>query len=77
MIHDVHLPDLTRERLTDVVVLQIWLLFYAASNSTLDQTDCGDRLNRCPRFRGRGEKIAKWIGVKTRIQLLKLGCLLP
>ena len=61
MIHNVHLPALTLERLTDVVVLQIWLLFYAASNSTLDQIDCGDRLNRCHRFRGRGDKIARWI----------------
>lgn len=61
MIHDVNLPEITRKRLTDVVVLQIWLLFYAACNSTLDQAVCGDRLNKCPNFRGRGEKIAKWI----------------
>ncbi|AUT02868.1 hypothetical protein CLI64_22050 [Nostoc sp. CENA543] len=74
MIHDVHLPDLTRDRLTDVVVLQIWLLFYAASNSTLDQTNCGDRLNRCHRFRGRGDKIAKWIwqAAESRLKPLQI-----
>jgi hypothetical protein len=72
MIHDVHLPNLTRERLTDVVVLQIWLLFYAASNSTLDRTDCGDRLNKCHRFRGRGEKIAKWIWLASETRLKPL-----
>ena len=72
MIHDVDLPAITRQRLTDVVVLQIWLLFYAASNSTLDQTDCGDRLNRCPRFRGRGEEIAKWVWRATDSRLKPL-----
>ena len=72
MIHDVYLPALTRERLTDVVVLQMWLLFYAASNSTLDQTDCGDRLNRCPRFRGRGDKIAEWIWKASESRLKPL-----
>ncbi|MEC4816404.1 MAG: hypothetical protein SAK29_24525 [Scytonema sp. PMC 1069.18] len=72
MIHNVDLPALTRERLTDVVVLQIWLLFYAASNSTLDQTDCGDRLNRCHRFRGRGDKIAKWIWQASESRLKPL-----
>lgn len=61
MIHKVCLPELTLKRLTDVVVLQIWLLFYAVSRQTLDQADCANRLNRCPRFRGRGEKIAKWV----------------
>lgn len=61
MIHEVRLPSLTCERLTDVVVLQLWLLFYAASRQTLDQSDCATHLNRCPRFRGRGEQIAKWV----------------
>ncbi|MBW4565165.1 MAG: hypothetical protein KME32_29530 [Mojavia pulchra JT2-VF2] len=74
MIHDVYLPELTRKRLTDIVVLQIWLLFYAASNSTLDQTNCGDRLNRCPRFSGRGDKIAKWIwqAAESRLKPLQI-----
>lgn len=72
MIHEVRLPEITRERLTDVVVLQIWLLFYAASNSTLDQTVCGARLNRYHRFRGRGDKIAKWIWQASESRLKPL-----
>ncbi|MBR8837873.1 MAG: hypothetical protein DSM106950_28680 [Stigonema ocellatum SAG 48.90 = DSM 106950] len=62
-----------------MVVLQIWLLFYAVSNSTLDQIDCANRLNRCPRFRGRGEKIAKWIwqASESRLKPLQDFALIP
>ncbi|HYW21446.1 MAG TPA: hypothetical protein VE956_19525 [Nodularia sp. (in: cyanobacteria)] len=61
MIHEVHLSPLTLKRLTDVVVLQMWLLLYAASHSTVEETDCANRLDKCPRFRGRGKKIVGWI----------------
>jgi len=76
MLHKVRLPQITRERLTDVVVLQIWLLFYAASKVSLeaeDKQDCASKLNKCPRFSGRGEDIANWIwqGKTKKFGLLK------
>ena len=64
MLHEVRLPQITLARLTDVVVLQIWLLFYAASKTSLgpgDKQDCANKLDKCPRFSGRGSKIADWI----------------
>jgi hypothetical protein len=72
MIHEVHLPPLTLKRLTDVVVLQMWLLLYAASHSTLDPTDCANHLDKCPRFRGRGEKIVNWISKASTTRLKPL-----
>jgi hypothetical protein len=75
MLHEVRLPQITLERLTDVVVLQIWLLFYAASKPSVgpgDQQDCADKLNNCPRFSGRGDEIAAWMwkAPKTRVEPL-------
>ena len=64
MLHEVRLPEITRERLTDVVVLQLWLLFYAASKTGLGNADkqaCAEKLDNCPRFRGRGHEIIGWI----------------
>jgi hypothetical protein len=61
MIHQVHLPELTRRRLTDVVMLQLRLLYYAASTATLDAASCAQYLDRHTRFRGRGVQIATWL----------------
>lgn len=61
MIHPVELPDLTRKRLTDLVMLQLRLLKYAANKKTLKKTDCARFLNKSRRFRGRGAEIAKWL----------------
>lgn len=64
MLHEVRLPEITRKRLTDVVVLQVWLLFYAASKPSLSDTDKGDcarQLNKCPRFAGRAAQITNWL----------------
>jgi hypothetical protein len=61
MIHPVELPDLTRKRLTDLVMLQLRLLKYAANTKTLKETDCAKFLNKSRRFRGRGAGIAKWL----------------
>ena len=61
MIHQVALPDLTRKRLTDVVILQMRLLHYAATTTSPDQAGCANYLDRCARFRGRGSQIAAWI----------------
>jgi 5-methylcytosine-specific restriction endonuclease McrA len=61
MIHQVFLPEITRERLTDVVALQVLLLTYAATRDTLNEASCTTYLDRCARFRGRGAQIAAWI----------------
>jgi hypothetical protein len=76
MLHEVRLPQITLERLTDVVVLQVWLLFYAASKTSLkrsDKQDLADALNRSRRFSGRGNDIASWVWIarKNRFGLLK------
>ncbi|QIN81586.1 hypothetical protein GBA63_02290 [Rubrobacter tropicus] len=47
--------------MTDVVVLQMLLLRYAASTSELDRTACAGYIDQCDRFRGRGERIAGWV----------------
>jgi hypothetical protein len=61
MIHQVKLPALIQQRLTDVVALQMRLLNYASSTETLAQEDCAKYLNRCSRFRGREGQIAAWL----------------
>jgi 5-methylcytosine-specific restriction endonuclease McrA len=61
MIHQVHLPALTRKRLTDVVMLQLRLLYYAASTATVDEASCAQYLDQHARFRGRGTQIARWL----------------
>jgi len=61
VIHQVHLSDVTRRRLTDVVMLQLRLLRYAALTATPDAASCARYLDRCARFRGRGTQIAAWL----------------
>lgn len=61
MIHPVFLPDVTRKRLTDVVMLQLRLLSYAASTAVLEEASCARYLDRCARFRGRGSRIVAWL----------------
>jgi len=61
VIHQVHLPDVTRRRLTDVVRLQVRLLHYAALTATPDATSCAHYLDQSIRFRGRGTQIARWL----------------
>ena len=72
MIHQVHLPDVTRRRLTDVVMLQLRLLRYAALTATPDIASCAAYLDQYARFRGRGMQIATWLWrAPTRHQSLE------
>lgn len=61
MIHQLELPDLTRKRLTDIVMLQLRLLKYAARRKKLTPLGCAKCLNESRRFRGRGDEIAEWL----------------
>jgi len=72
VIHQVHLPDVTRRRLTDVVLLQLRLLRHAALTTTPDAASCALYLDRCARFRGRGVQIVAWLWrAPTRHQSLE------
>jgi hypothetical protein len=72
MIYRIALSDLTRKRFTDIVMLQLRLLNYAAGRRKLTENGCADFLNKSRRFRGRGEQIARWLwrGPK-RLRLIK------
>jgi hypothetical protein len=61
MIYKVKLPKFTRERLTDIVYLQMRLIRYAASTSTLSQESCERYFKSYKRFQGRHQQIAEWI----------------
>ncbi len=61
MIYKVELPELTLKRLTDVVYLQMRLLRYASSTSSLSREGCERYLQGYQRFRGRHKEIAKWL----------------
>ncbi len=64
MIHGLKLPALTRERLRDIVQMQIDLLYYAASCDDVQFSTCITYFNENPleeRFKGRGEAIAGWL----------------
>ena len=61
MIHQVHLPDVTRRRLTDVVMLQLRLLRHAALTATPDDSKLCTASRPDVRFRGRGAQIAPWL----------------
>lgn len=73
MIYQVHLAELIRKRLTDVVMLQLRLLRYAASTGMLDISSCANYVDRCARFRGRGSQIVTWLwkGSRNRRGLLE------
>ena len=74
MLYKIILPEITLERLTDVVYLQMTLLRYASyrSPSQLNQGNCEIYFEKSQRFRGRHQDIAEWIfrGTKKR-ELLK------
>lgn len=61
MIHQVHLSEITRVRLTNIVMLQIYLLDYAANTSNFCEPSCRTYLEESPRFQGRSKDIVKWI----------------
>jgi hypothetical protein len=61
VINRVYLPELVRKRLTDVILLQMRLLKYAAATPTVDELACARYLNQYGRYRGRGEAIARWV----------------
>ena len=61
MIHQICLPEITRNRLTDVVALQVLVLTYAATRDTLIEASSATYLDRCAKFSGRGAQIAAWI----------------
>lgn len=65
MIHEVHLSETIRERLTDIMVLQMTLLDYALSVPTVSEDSCASYLDECTRFSSRGQEIAKWLWQST------------
>ncbi len=78
LLHGLELPDITCECLTDLVLLQISLLEYAAITplATIQEgiKPCAQYLeHKVPRFLSRGSEIAKWFfdtRAKTRMTLL-------
>ncbi len=78
LLHGLELPETTRECLTDLVLLQISLLEYAATTplTTINKgiDPCAQYLeHKGPRFFGQGSKIAEWFfdpRAKTRERLL-------
>ncbi|MEH1907941.1 HNH endonuclease signature motif containing protein [Nostoc sp.] len=66
MIYKVDLPELTLNRLTDVVYLQMRLLRYAASTSSINEEDCARYLKAYKIFKGRHEQIARWLFNKPK-----------
>lgn len=61
MIHGAELPPITRNRLNDVVLLQLRLLYYAASTSKIDARTLEGLLSKKPYFQGRSKKIVDWL----------------
>lgn len=64
MIHGVSLAPTIKEHLTEIVQLQMELLYCAATLDTFNKDTCADYLNnrpRDPRFKGRGTKITRWL----------------
>jgi hypothetical protein len=61
MIHQVYLSQLTLNRLTDIVKLQMHLLSYAASTSEFGEESCIEHLSHCGSFRDHSEEIVAWI----------------
>lgn len=69
MIHALKLPPITRERLMDIVRMQIDLLYYAASCDDVQHSTCISYFNEKPLeecFKGRGEAIAGWLWRGTK-----------
>lgn len=73
MIHQVKLPNETRDRLTEAVYVQVWLLLYASLHSSLNEQDCAAFLEHRSRFQGRSAQIAAWIwkAPKSRLKFLQ------
>jgi hypothetical protein len=64
MIHKMILSPTIRDHLTEIVQLQIDLLYYAATNKEINKTTCASYLDEKPldpRFIGRGDAIAIWL----------------
>ena len=63
MLYRIELPEITRERLTDVVYLQMTLLRYAAYRPPLElnKENCAIYFEKSKRFRGRHQEISEWI----------------
>lgn len=59
MIHKIQLPEETKSKLCEVVRLQMALLTYAATQSSLDPDLTADFINRYRVFHGRGREIVK------------------
>jgi hypothetical protein len=66
-LHKLQLPDITRDCLTDLVLLQLDLLEYASqATHTLNEADCRKYLERTgSHFVGFGGGIAKWFFAST------------
>src|SRR5258708_24542212 len=61
MIHQVQPSEITCARLTDIVMLQMHFLHYAAFTPNFCKESCQTDLEDCARFQGRSEKIVNWI----------------
>jgi len=65
MIYPLKLPGITRRRLTDIVLLQMSLLYHAANTPDVSQKSCACYLSAHPRFHTSSDKIAQWIWRKS------------
>lgn len=61
MLYKLILPDSIRDKLTDVVYLQISLLLYASQTEELNKDNCVEYFRKLKRFNGRHQQIANWI----------------
>lgn len=61
MIHGLKLPLITHNRLNDVVLLQLFLLYHAASTPTINAHTCERFLSHKKFFQGRSKKIVDWL----------------
>jgi hypothetical protein len=61
MIYPLKLPGITRRRLTDIVLLQMTLLYHAACMPNVSQESCAEYLSAHSRFHANSVDIAEWI----------------
>jgi hypothetical protein len=75
MLYKLILPDSIRDKLTDVVYLQISLLLYASQTQELNKNDCIEYFRKLKRFKGRHQQIADWIwNTEKRQVILNSNC---
>src|SRR5258708_40042314 len=74
MIHGLKLASIIDERLTELVHLQIHLLYCAATRDPFNDESCAKYLDEKSPFKGKGVAIADWLwkqGTSTRHEYLE------